>query len=734
MTSRRGSETGRRQRVADVVAAQIEPLTRFRAQDLRELGPEQESWADLTVTTRQRVELDWIVTAHPGALPEGIAACADAQALETELQARLAEAERTAPALIQHWAHEDSGRYRRLLPGGLFSAGLEAPLGLDETCPACEGRARLDCPDCSGGQQPCAGCHGSGRIGCADCRGLGRIACGACHGSGRTASAPAGGTSDCQACSASGWIDCRTCQRQGELPCPDCGGRGRRDCARCQARGEIDCTDCQASGRRHRIGRLREQILVEDQIDIHHPDATVAALCARHLTDPAALGPLATLEAVRWTTAPFAVQATHRLRLPVRQVTLQIGAQPQTFTALGPELRVPELHHAASRLLALDLQTLERNALGSGRHVSEALQRFLASPLNARIAVIGPAAATGDDRVAPDYPAQARERMQQAVERLWQQRLWRPGVALLAGAALLSGGFALLTAPRPDWMLSALGGGVAAATGALALDWRLRRQLAAEFGGEAGAALVRLLRRAPVWRRGMGLGIGMTLLACALLAWSATRLPPASTRIAAQQAEQQAQAQLAHWAQTGRDYRLRTYPPADWLRTRVEAGDRQAQQVLAWALLLGVADRPVDAAAARRLLKPLATEVPTVDPTVRIGLARATLLLEPRSAAALQAAADDLASIQESQVPEATYTIALLRLAPALVARHGTAAGLEALQHAADMGHPSACLDLGRRLATGHGLRRDPVAARRYLGFAAERGLPGAQQALTTLK
>ena len=215
MTSRRGSETGRRQRVADVVAAQIEPLTRFRAQDLRELGPEQESWADLTVTTRQRVELDWIVTAHPGALPEGIAACADAQALETELQARLAEAERTAPALIQHWAHEDSGRYRRLLPGGLFSAGLEAPLGLDETCPACQGRARLDCPDCSGGQQPCAGCHGSGRIGCADCRGLGRIACGACHGSGRTASAPAGGTSDCQACSASGWIDCRTCQRHG---------------------------------------------------------------------------------------------------------------------------------------------------------------------------------------------------------------------------------------------------------------------------------------------------------------------------------------------------------------------------------------------------------------------------------------------------------------------------------------------------------------------------------------
>jgi TPR repeat protein len=694
-----------------VVAAQIEPLTRFRAQDLKELGPEQDSWAELTVTTRQRVELDGIVTAHPGPLPDGITACTDAQTLETELQARLAEAERTAPALIQHWAHEDSGRYRRLLPGGLFSSGLEAPLGLNESCPACQGRCRIDCPDCSGGQQPCAGCHGNGRIGCADCRGLGRIAG-----------------------SASGWVDCRTCARQGELPCPDCGGRGHRDCARCQVRGEIDCADCQACGLRHRIGRLREQILVEDQIDMHHPDATVVALCARHLADPAILGTLAVLEAVRWTTAPFAVQATHRLRLPVRQVTLQIGAQPQTFTAFGPDLQVPELHHAASRLLALDLQTLERNALGSGRHLSEALQRFLASPLNARIAVAGNAAATGDGRVAPDYPTQARERMQQAVERLWQQRLWRPGVALLAGAALLSGGFTLLTAPRPAWPLTALVGGVAAAASVLMLDGRLRRQLASELGGEAGAALVRLLQRAPVWRHGLGLSLGAMLLACALLAWSATRLPPASTRIVAQQAEQQAQTQLEGWAQTGRDYRLRHYPPVGWLRSRAETGDPQARQVLAWSLLLGIEATPVDAPQARRLLRSLVPDAATADPSVRIGLARATLLLEPRSATALQAAADDLASIQESQVPEATYTLALLRLAPALAARHGPVAGLEALQHAADMGHPSACLDLGRRLAAGHGLRRDPIAARRYLGFAAERGLPGAQQALSTLR
>lgn len=750
MATRRGTETGRRQRVADVVAAHVEPLTRFRIQDLRELGPEQESWAEITVTTRQRVELDWIVTAHPGALTdEGIEQRADRDALETELQHRLGEAERTVPALIHQWAHDEGGRYRRLLPGGLFTAGLDAPLAATETCPTCQGRTRQACPDCEGGHRPCARCHAGGRIACESCRGLGRLACTACHGQGRiaptappaaTATEPAatsGGTTiECAACAGQGWQSCGSCAGLGQCDCPDCAGRGQQDCSRCGALGEIACADCQASGLRHLLGRLREQIVVEDQIEIHHPDPGVAASAARHFTDPVEIGALAALEAVRYTTAPYAVQAVHRLRLPVRQVPLQIGAQPLTFTACGQDLRILDFQHVVSLLLALDLQTLERNTLGSGRHLLDALTRFLASPLNTRLAVGDPAALPGqdDDRVDRDYPEQARALMRRATERLWAQRIWRPSLALLALGTLVAGALVLAAAPALSWPLAALGGAGCAIAGWVATDWRQRQRLATDLGREAGGALVRPLRRAPVWRRTAALSLAAALVAGGVAALSATRLPPVRERIAQQQQRLEAARQIERWAHDGRDYRLRRYPDAALLRQAADGGSETARLVRAWSLLLGIDGQKVDAGQARELLDTLTRGPQPPEPAVLIGQARATLLLDGRSVSALEGAAAGLESIQESQVPEATYTIALLRLAPAVVARRGAAAGLEALQQAADMGHPSACLDLGRRLAAGQGLKRDPVAARRYLAFAASRGVPGAPQAATAAR
>ena len=84
---------------------------------------------------------------------------------------------------------------------------------------------------------------------------------------------------------------------------------------------------------------------------------------------------------------------------------------------------------------------------------------------------------------------------------------------------------------------------------------------------------------------------------------------------------------------------------------------------------------------------------------------------------------------------EALYTLALLQLASSPGTRSAGAEALATLQQAADAGHPSACLDLGRRLATGApGLRRDLPAARRYLHFAAEKQVPGAAAALASLR
>jgi TPR repeat protein len=64
----------------------------------------------------------------------------------------------------------------------------------------------------------------------------------------------------------------------------------------------------------------------------------------------------------------------------------------------------------------------------------------------------------------------------------------------------------------------------------------------------------------------------------------------------------------------------------------------------------------------------------------------------------------------------------------------GLSTGIATLQQAADTGHASACFELGRRIGTGAGLRRDLVAARRYLGYAESKGVPGAAKELAALR
>ena len=154
----------------------------------------------------------------------------------------------------------------------------------------------------------------------------------------------------------------------------------------------------------------------------------------------------------------------------------------------------------------------------------------------------------------------------------------------------------------------------------------------------------------------------------------------------------------------------------------------------AWQLLLGTDGTPPDARAAERLLANLDHD-PQWGTAAVVAQARTTLALRGRSASTLQTAVARLDQLPEPQPAEAHYTRALLYLAPAQANRAGgQQSGLDALQHAADLGHASACFDLGRRLASGHGLRRDPVAARRYLGYADTKGVPGAAQALAALR
>lgn len=743
MSSVRGQDAGRKKRIAEVVGAQIEPITRFRTSDLKELSSDLESGAELVVTTRQRVDLDIETAVCTGRLPHGISARPDVATIEAELQQRLATAESAATARIQQWATEEPGRYRRLLPTGTFFSDLpNETIGTEWACATCSQRGRLACAGCAGsGAQTCPDCQGRRHGACRQCRGLGRLACGVCEGRGQvqaTAGAPEA-LVPCTACR-QGWLDCAACEGRGEQDCPRCTASGRIVCPDCQGQQELDCPDCAASGWHHQWGRLRERLEVEDLLEVHHPDpAVAAAITARH-ADVTTLDEVCTLEQVRYTTAPLAVQAVQRLRLPVRQVRLQVAGQPMQFTALGPSLEIIDYQQVAAVLLGHDLDTLEKNVDGSGRHLGEALQRFLQSPLNLDIAARKPLADI--DRQYPGmvdeaYRTRALQSAQRAVERLWLQQVRRPRLYGLAGIGAVSALLVAFGSPHfgvASASVLATGLGIAAWVGA---DWQARRALALSLQRPGGDRLLRPLRQSAVVRRWQLVSLAAAVVVALAGAAAMTRLPHVRQQVEQRQADAALQQQLAVWlGSDDKDHRLRHYPTAEVLVQALARPpvDPRIRLVRAWQLLLGPDGVTPDPRGAERLLDGLEQD-PALAHAVVLARARATLWLRSRSVSALQATATALEELPQPPSPEALYTLALVQLTPALAARTGgLSAGIATLQQAADTGHASACFELGRRLGAGAGLRRDLAAARRYLGYAESKGVPGAAKELAALR
>lgn len=749
-----GQPTGRRRRIAEVLGTQIEALTRFKVADLKELAPDTDSSAELVVTTRQRIELDIETACHSGRLPPDIGMRPDVAAVDAELQQRLATAESGATARIQQWVNEEPGRFRRLLPGGaLLVPLLNETIGTEWGCTPCDHRGRLACSACMGrGRQTCPECLGRRRCSCRDCRGLGRLACGVCDGRGMVKTRPPAAVIDpagvpavpetlvaCTACS-QGWLSCATCAGHGEQDCPRCTASGGIVCPDCGGQQTLDCPDCGATGWHHQWGRLRERLDVEDLLELHTPDPALTEAITARFGDVTTLDAVCTLEQVRYTTAPLAVQAVQRLRLPVRQARLLVAGQAMQFTAFGPALDIVDPQGIAAVLLAHDLATLEKNTAGTGRHLGEALQRFLQSPLNLELAAR--TLPSDIERRHPGlvdaaYQGRAQQAARSAIERLWLQRVWRPRLFCLAGVGAIAGLAVVLGSPRLGLLSAAalaVGAGIVAW---LVADWQARQGLARAIRIAQGDRLLRPLRRSTVVRQWQLKSLAAAVLVALASAGAMTRLPQVRQHAEQAQASAALSRQLDAWlVGEGKDFGLRHTPAAAVLAHAVaqSPADPRARLVRAWQLLLGAEGTPPDPRAAEGLLDGLAATPQLASATV-IGQARVKLSLNGRSAAALQAAAASLEGLPDPQQPEALYTLALLQLSPALSTRlGGPQQGLASLQQAADLGHASACFELGRRLASGNGLRRDLAAARRYLGYAEAKGVPGAARAAAAVR
>ncbi len=383
--------------VLGVVAAHIEPVTRFDAADLTQTAPEETYGLPVEITVDQFVSFSESVHTGPARLPAGTDKHPGEYGFRQDLSERLARAQEEAPRALQAWANEQVGSYRRLMPR---SAGfLRAPgtVGYEHTCHQCSGACQVSCPSCSGvGHTNCHACFGAGKINCYSCHGTKHLSCSSCGGRGSWTEQVSQQTwnhssnsyvtsyqtvyRSCSACSSSGRTTCYHCGYDGKISCSGCFGKGHIDCARCHATGRIDCPGCLASGIQHVRGTITAEVVHDETLSVVTPDETLRAL-VEHKVPREDMPQLGALLDVLHSVQGQALETRHRLRLDVRRASLRASDDDFVLYGFGPEARVFSFENIAGHMLADDLATLD----SSTQHEAGVGERVVAAPANVSV-------------------------------------------------------------------------------------------------------------------------------------------------------------------------------------------------------------------------------------------------------------------------------------------------------------------------------------------------------------
>lgn len=732
--------------IAAIVAAHIEPDTRFDGADLKLVEEERHYSVPLELRVTQTVLHSTANTTGAGRLPMGIVDCGNASAFGSRLQSALEAAQEATPRALQGWTDLEPGSYRRLLPGNA-PVGFEPRVyGFEHVCGDCRGHRALTCPGCGGdGRLRCVTCHGQGRLPCTRCHGRQRVECSSCRGRGQWTEQESRNRWDharnmyvtdyvqvdrtCPSCGGARERHCDSCV-SGKVDCTWCMA-GFQDCGTCGASGELPCRPCAATGMRHMQGHVQSEVMHGEALTVDTQEERLRQLVLDKLAVDDLPGLGALLE-VRHETKGATLITDYHLRLDVRRAVIEASQRRFEIHGFGPALVVPDFCNIAGHLLEGDLRVLqEQLATGAGwrrsrsKALLQALGDFLRSEMNIkiaeRVAACKGGAAAASREVAAElqglvdaaYVQAATEALRSALKRVYGAELTESAAYLCGLTALAAGGMAAIGAPTfgPG---APLAWSVAAASGTwLVLEQISRRRIAAHFPGDLGSRLLGQLAAGggvQRWRVGMLAGLGVSAVAGMGIVRQLPRVHGADAD----------EALIAEWdRQPIADFQQRSYPPAALLRARAQGGDVRAQEILAWQLLLGAGGSTKDVAEAARWIEQ-ARPAGSTRPLWQA--AHALLVLNQEALpAAIRKAARDFDALGE-QMGEARYWDARVHLNPKSPV-HDLRAGLAKLAQAAHQGHARAALALGQRYAAGDGVPRDPIRARQFLGQANRAGM-----------
>lgn len=755
-------------KIRAVVAAHIEPVTRFDGNDLQESEPEQVLNVALELTLTQSIHFE--TTQHQGAgyLPKYADKVTNSSSFASDLYKRLLTAQNNAPQAIAHWTAAHGGAYRQRLPASASFLNAPGSVGYEHTCHTCSGACKVTCSACSGlGKTNCMVCYGAGKVNCSICSGSKRLSCSSCSGRGNWTeyipqqhwdSSTNGYVHttrtefrSCMSCSGSGSTTCHTCDWSGKVNCNGCWGSGKINCIPCGTTGKVNCTGCSATGVQHVSGTVRASVDLEEMLDIASQDKTLQAL----VRDRIALADLPNygeLLQVTYSPADSSVKTCHRLRLDVRRASIDAAERNFKIYGFGPTPTVFNFENIAGHLLTDDLSTLESQLAGASRwkrqrgtDLLDTTADFLRSELNMLIAE-----KVADSKSSPQEAAEqvqnhfhglvessyidrATTALRGALARLYGSELTEPAAYLCALIALATGVmFAFEWPAAGPWQISMIcvGGGMLVW---FIIEWMTRRRIAGRFEADFSRRVLGQLKAngsIKRWRIGMAIGASLAVI---LAVYTTQQLPFVRNMHAEKHEMANARHILERWFfQTPPDWRQRTYPSRKMLEAQAEAGVWRAQMILGWQLLLGAGGAAKDVERAGYWLDKAEAETHKsagwkAAKAIQ-ALHQEATLDEVRTASKQLKEAADTADFVEARYWEArTY---LDKRSPVYNLKYG----IQALTQAANKNHAHAALMLGEHFAATEGGIRDPNAARRYLQRAAEAGLVQANAVLATLK
>ena len=747
-------------RVLQQTGDYIEPITRFDHSDLQETAPEEHSRLVAVMSCSQRVSFSTNVRRYAGPMHQSAVKVQQHDDVTAMTHRLLQAAEAQLASRVSAWAAEDAGEYRRLLPGQPFLSGFTDRYGFNYDCGPCHGNGEVTCSTCGGScRTTCHFCHGLGRTHCHACGGNGSTRCLSCNGQGSgyryeyvtewdysknmNVSVQKQVYRSCF-CNA-GYNSCNFCLSSGKVQCHTCSGSGSNRCSTCGATGKTPCNDCAATGTQHTLGYIESTVSTSESLELHHDEPAVVALMKPRLTI-AGLAQQTRLTAVRHTPNGARIDSRYQTDLAVTKGNITAAGMAFSIFGFGAQNDIFDYQNIAGKLLQTDVERLDAAIsqtsawrIRGGDDVLQATSAFVESELNLLIAenVAGTkasdtasAAATVESQfkglVDQAYVTHATEVFKRALGRLYQPHMVEPGLYCTGIAVLVSAAVYGFRWPDRAWALPL--GLAAGAVGWACIEFSNRRRIARLFPGATGPRILKQVDASGLPARLRWVALSVALAGSLAAMWGINALPHERSRRAEEISALDLKAALQNWRSSPQaDLRLRSYPALAPLRKLAAQGDPEAATVLGWQLVLGAGGVAKDVPEATRLFNAAAAQTPRSG-LIQTGQVVALL----NSDATPQSLRDGLASLRQAEaggLVEARYWRARLQLAEQSPVRDARA-GLQAMNEAADMGHASAALEMGKRFAAGNGVRTDNRRATSYLQRAASAGLPEAKAEL----